>query len=94
MLFLVIFLLLCVIIWVLSEVLYEKNRRYYLDMLYLALKVFKMELHYLENNKPFWFQKKKLKEYQNNHDMLTNSIETFNERINEELENLSNLSDN
>ncbi len=72
----------------------KEASKYYLDMLYLALKVFKMELHYLENNKPFWFQKKKLKEYQNNHDMLTNSIETFNERINEELENLSNLSDN
>ena len=38
----------------------KEASKYYLDMLYLALKVFKMELHYLENNKPFWFQKKKL----------------------------------
>ncbi len=72
----------------------KETSKYHLDMMYLALKVFKTELNYLDNNKPSRFSKKKMEEYIHNHELLENSIKTFNEAINQELKNLSNLSDN
>ena len=58
----------------------------FLDILFLELKIYKAKLIILENNKPYWFQKQKLKKYNEEKQELENKINNYKIKIKEELE--------
>lgn len=65
----------------------------FLDILYLEIKICKTQISFLDSNKPKWFQKKKLKEYQEKREDLENKIIHYQKKIGEELELISKMHD-
>lgn len=45
-----------------------------------------MELHFLEDSKPFWFQKKKLEEHNKKIEDLENKIFKYYQEMNEDVD--------
>lgn len=58
----------------------------FLDILYLQLQINKIRLTFLENNKPSWYQKQKLKNYNQEKEKLEKLVNDYKRKINEELE--------
>ena len=64
-----------------------------LEMLELEIKMCKLDLEILELQKPFWFQKKKLKLYSINKTKLEKRVFDLETRFHNELVKLSNIYD-
>jgi len=65
----------------------------YLDILYLELKMSKIQLSFLENEQPYWFQKKKLEKYKKKKLYLENRIKKYKKNIQEELELIAKMAE-
>lgn len=68
----------------------EDSHRW-LDIIDMQIKNCQIQLHFLENNKPFWFQKKKLTEYNEKTSELENKINKYYQDLNEEVEMIFKL---
>lgn len=68
----------------------QKDARHLLEILELEIKICKLDLDILEFQKPYWFQKKKLKLYQASKEKLEERIARLQTKLHQELENLSN----
>lgn len=66
----------------------------YLDFLYLELKIYKKQLNDLNDKKPLWFQKKKLKKYEEEKVILENKIRKKHQNIIKELEAIQKMIEN
>lgn len=64
-----------------------------IEMLELEIKMCKLDLEILELQKPFWFQKKKLKLYSINKTKLEKRVFDLETRFHNELVKLSNIYD-
>ncbi len=64
-----------------------------LEMLELEIKMCKLDLDILELQKPFWFQKKKIKLYSINKTKLEKRVLDLETRFHDELVKLSNIYD-
>ena len=64
-----------------------------LEILELEIKICKLDLEMLEFQKPFWFQKKKLKLYYINKSKLEKRVTDLETRFHDELIELSNIYD-
>ena len=65
-----------------------------LDIYYLELKYYKSELKRIEENKPFFFQKKKLKKYEVEKKYLEDRINNCNLKIKNECDFITKIVDN
>lgn len=63
----------------------------FLDILYLELKFYKSKLEFLDSEKPFWFQKKKIEIYNKERIDLEEKISICKKNILEELELMSKM---
>ena len=63
----------------------EDSHRW-LDIIDLQIKNCNMQLHFLEEEKPLWFQKKKLEEHNKKIEELENKICKYYQDMNEEVE--------
>ena len=63
------------------------------EILELEIKISKLDLKILKFQKPFWFQKKKLKLYSVNKDKLEKKVIDLETRFHDELVKLSNIYD-
>lgn len=68
-----------------------EDSKIYLDYLYLELKMYKNNMEFLELEKPFWFQKKKILEYKQKKIDLEEKISKCQQSILEELELVFNM---
>lgn len=57
-----------------------------LRLIDMQIKACQMELHFLEDSKPFWFQKKKLEEHNKKIEDLENKIFKYYQEMNEEVD--------
>lgn len=63
----------------------EDSHRW-LDIINVQIESCRMQLSFLEDNKPFWFQKKKLEEHNKNIEALENKIVDHYKELEEEVE--------
>lgn len=63
----------------------------YLDILFLQFKLLKNQLKILDQEKPFWFQKKKLDKYYKEREELENKLSNYHEKILYELNLIAKL---
>lgn len=63
----------------------------YLDILFLQFKLLKNQLKILDQEKPFWFQKKKLDKYCKEREELENKLSNYHEKILYELNLIAKL---
>ncbi len=68
----------------------EDSHRW-LDIIDLQIKNCQMQLHFLEEKKPFWFQKKKLEEYNKQIEELENMIYKYYKDLDEEVDMIFKL---
>lgn len=71
-----------------------ENSNKYLDILYLELKIYKNKLNTLTNEKPYWFQKRKIKEYNEEKEYLESIIKRKQQSILKELELIKKMMEN
>lgn len=71
-----------------------ENSKNFLDILYLEVKICRVQIDFLENEKPFWFQKKKLKKYQQEKHLLEKRIDKYQQSIATELNYIAKMYDN
>lgn len=57
-----------------------------LRLIDMQIKACQMELHFLEDSKPFWFQKKKLEEHNKKIEDLENKIFKYYQEMNEDVD--------
>ena len=68
-----------------------EDSKNYLDILYLELKLLKNQIEFLDQDKPFWFQKKKLEIYNKEREELENKLNNYHEKILYELSLIAKL---
>ena len=68
-----------------------EDSKEFLDILYLELKFYKNKLDFLDREKPFWFQKKKIEIYNKERIDLEEKISICKKNILEELELMSKM---
>ena len=68
-----------------------EDSHHWLRLIDLQIKNCQMQLHFLEDQKPFWFQKKKLEEYNTQIEELENKIYKYYQEMNEEVEMIFKL---
>lgn len=68
-----------------------EDSKNYLDILYLELKLLKNQIEFLDQDKPFWFQKKKLEIYNKEREELENKLSNYHEKILYELNLIAKL---
>ena len=65
----------------------------FLEVLTFQLKIAKYQLNFLQLNKPYWFQKKELEEYNEKKVELENRISKFKKMISDEYMIIAKLSE-
>ncbi len=70
-----------------------KNSELYLEMLKYQINFYLYQISCLENNKPFFFRKKKLAEHNKKINDYTKKIDDNYQKINEELELIKKMRD-
>ena len=68
----------------------EDSHRW-MDVINLQIKNCQIQLEYLLENKPFWFQKKKLKEHNKQIDELENQIYKYYENLGKEVDMIEKM---
>lgn len=63
----------------------------HLKMIDLQIKGYKLQLEFLEDNKPFWFQKKKIEEHNNKVEGLKDSILNCYAKFGEEMKMIDKM---
>lgn len=63
-----------------------EDSHHWLKLIDMQIKNCQMQLHFLEDSKPFWFQKKKLEEHNKQIEELENKILKHYQEMNEEVE--------
>ena len=71
-----------------------EDSKNWLDILCFQLETCKIELDFLEQSKPFWFQKQKLKEYKEKKDELETRLLKIKNNIEQELNLISKMLNN
>ncbi len=65
-----------------------------LEILFLEIKLCKLQIENLDKMKPFWFQKKKLETYTKKRKELLDLLSKYQQSLEVELKLMSKLSDN
>lgn len=68
-----------------------ENSKNFLDLLYLELKICKVQMNFLEKEKPYKFQKKKFKAYLEEKKRLEERVEKYKKVIADELSLMAKL---